>query len=363
MGSAGSGSRDSGAGLAFCPGQRTTRIAIVGNIDSADVVPWTAWDPQDPTNTANFSTTATIYDDTGEGRVLDVYFRMTADRVWDYHALVLFENGTKEYGNGRLEFDYLGRLQRVIQITELRIPSQDESIGTPIALHFGHTLASGGTGTDGMTNYAMPSNISHQAADGSPRKVGYPCQVASDAEFVAPPPDAGPTVSTAHLDLDLLCDSRASTKLRFEGAISTAIGSPSMPWTAKPADGCNYAFTARLRNTANYTADYEVHLHSIGPRRWSYHLVLQAMQPSKDSAAAGTLEFDDAGQLAQAQPSLPLRFPEPDGSMGPEVTLDFAAVVLLPEDTVISLDSLLYDGQGDDQSAEPHPWCRESWQL
>jgi hypothetical protein len=104
-----------------------------------------------------------------------------------------------------------------------------------------------------------------------------------------------------------------------------------MPWTAKSDDGCNYSFNASVRDAAGYTAAFDVHVLSVGPRSWSYHLAFHAIRPLANSAPSGTLEFDDAGHLAQHRPTVPLRFPEPDGALGPEIALDFETVALTRE--------------------------------
>jgi len=161
------------APTAALPARATTAINVTANIDSSAKVITAAWDPQDPANTANFSTTMSIYDSLGNAHTADVYFRKTADNAWDYHVLVPGADlnppvvGNSEVGSGALAFTDTGALNAETVTTA--VSATFGGGATPaqaITLDFGTSIADGGTGLDGTTQFAGPSNVSSQKQDG-----------------------------------------------------------------------------------------------------------------------------------------------------------------------------------------------------
>jgi flagellar hook protein FlgE len=156
------------------PARATQNVEITANIDSSAAVPTLAWDPQDPANTANFSTTMTVYDSLGNSHTLDVYFVKTADNAWDYHALVSGDDvnppvpgSNVEVGAGNLTFTTNGALDTVTTGTPITIDfGGGATAGQAITLDFGTSIAAGGTGLDGTTQFASPSSVSAQSQDG-----------------------------------------------------------------------------------------------------------------------------------------------------------------------------------------------------
>jgi flagellar hook protein FlgE len=156
------------------PARATQNVEITANIDSSAAVPTLAWDPQDPANTANFSTTMTVYDSLGNSHTLDVYFVKTADNAWDYHALVSGDEvnppvagSNVEVGAGNLTFTTDGALDTVTTGTPIAIDfGGGATAGQAITLDFGTSIAAGGTGLDGTTQFASPSSVSAQSQDG-----------------------------------------------------------------------------------------------------------------------------------------------------------------------------------------------------
>jgi flagellar hook protein FlgE len=148
---------------------------ITANLDAGAAVLTAPWDPADPANTANYSTSITVYDSLGEQRTLDVYFRKTADNAWEYHVLADgadLAGGTagvyQEIGTGgTLAFDTNGALNDA-QTPQLSIDFAGGS--TPaqlIDLDFGDDILNDtGTGLGGTTQFASASAVSAQSQDG-----------------------------------------------------------------------------------------------------------------------------------------------------------------------------------------------------
>ncbi|HEY0468190.1 MAG TPA: flagellar hook protein FlgE [Polyangiaceae bacterium] len=164
---------DVSAPTAALPARATTAINITANIDSAAPVITAAWDPQDPANTANFSTTMSVYDSLGNAHTADVYFRKTADNAWDYHVLVPGADlnppvvGNSEIGSGALAFTTNGALDSETVTTAVSATfGGGATAAQAITLDFGTSIADGGTGLDGTTQFAGPSNVSAQKQDG-----------------------------------------------------------------------------------------------------------------------------------------------------------------------------------------------------
>jgi flagellar hook protein FlgE len=151
----------------------SAKMNFVANIDSGATVPVLPWDAQNPTATSNFSSSMTTYDSLGQSHNVDVYFRKTGANTWDYHVLAAGSevNGgvpgqNSEIGNGTLAFTNAGALNTVTTTTPIAVSFNNAKPNQAVALNFGTSIASGGTGTDGVTQYAATSNISSQSQDG-----------------------------------------------------------------------------------------------------------------------------------------------------------------------------------------------------
>lgn len=166
------------APTAALPARATENIEVTANLDSAATAIDTAlnpWDPQDPANTANFSTTMTVYDSLGNGHTMDIYFRKsdTVANTWDYHVLAdgdevvggtpgqNFEIGT----GGTMAFTTNGALNTITG-NAITVDFIGATAGQAIALDFGTPIGAGGTGLDGTTQFAGSSNVSSQSQDG-----------------------------------------------------------------------------------------------------------------------------------------------------------------------------------------------------
>jgi flagellar hook protein FlgE len=166
------------APTAALPARATTEMNVTANLDATSPnlgaqVPPVAWDLQDPANTANFSTTMTVYDSLGTGHTVDVYFRKTADNAWEYHAIAdgsEITGGTAgtnvELGTGAFTFTTDGALSTVGNLDITGNFAGGATQGQLITLNFGTPIAAGGTGLDGTTQFGSPSNVSSQDQDG-----------------------------------------------------------------------------------------------------------------------------------------------------------------------------------------------------
>ncbi|MEZ4369954.1 MAG: flagellar hook protein FlgE [Polyangiaceae bacterium] len=150
----------------------SSMIDMTVQLDSDDTVLTTAWDPQDPANTSNFSTSITVYDSLGNGHAMDVYFRKTAAGAWDYHVIASGDEVTAgtpgtnfEVGSGTLQFNTAGEL---VDDTDpgLSVDFNGATPGQALAFNFGESLNEGGTGLGGTTQFSAPSNVSAQSQDG-----------------------------------------------------------------------------------------------------------------------------------------------------------------------------------------------------
>jgi len=138
---------------------------ITANLDSSAAIPTNPFDIADPANTANFSSTMTVYDSLGNGHTMDVYFVKTADNTWDWHGVIdAGELGgtagtNQEVGTGTLTFTTDGALDTVSANTATA-DFTGATAGQVITLDFGTAIGDGGTGFDGTTQFASSSNVS-----------------------------------------------------------------------------------------------------------------------------------------------------------------------------------------------------------
>jgi flagellar hook protein FlgE len=175
------------APTAALPARATELMEVTANLDAAATAINTAaivgppavaanpWDAQNPANTANFSTTMTVYDSLGNGHTADVYFRKsdTVANSWDYHVLTAGDDVTggtpgtnSEIGSGTLAFTTNGALNTFTETVPVTANFIGATAGQVIALDFGTSIGAGGTGLDGTTQFAGASNVSSQSQDG-----------------------------------------------------------------------------------------------------------------------------------------------------------------------------------------------------
>lgn len=143
------------------PARATTVIGMALNlqsdapilIDSVTGLP--SWDPANPSETSNFSSSMNVYDSLGTTHVVTVYFNRTGDGAWDWHA---FE-GSTEAGTGGLTFDDGGQLTG----GGAAQPVTFSFSAAPINLYFGPHASNGNTST---SQYASTNRLFQQSQDG-----------------------------------------------------------------------------------------------------------------------------------------------------------------------------------------------------
>lgn len=167
----------------FCGGRATSVVRVKANLDANAQALNTAaivgpppiaaqpFDPQAPANTANFSTSVTIYDSLGVAHSMEIYFRNsdTEVRTWDYHVLlsgadVVGEilDGNVEVGGGTLRFARDGALSSDSG-SPLTIAFRNTPVSSTIEVDFaGRTRGI----VDGTTNVAGYSTVTSQFQDG-----------------------------------------------------------------------------------------------------------------------------------------------------------------------------------------------------
>jgi flagellar hook protein FlgE len=179
-------------GNASAPAKATDGITIRGNLDQG-ATPIT-FDPANPKVTSNFTTSMTVYDSLGKAIQLDIYFckddpATAADPTdsgdWTYHVMTDGKNlsvdaagatttaGTPaEVATGALRFDTEGRL--ISNTTAVNSFSPKDSVAPQtLSFNFGtgtEPLVAGGTGgsgLDGLTQYAATSAVSFVTQAGS----------------------------------------------------------------------------------------------------------------------------------------------------------------------------------------------------
>jgi flagellar hook protein FlgE len=155
------------------PANPTSEVGIVLNLDSTEAVPTLPFDLADPAATANVSTSLQIFDSLGAPHSLDVYFNKLADNQWEYRVVVSGDDldptqaGVNvEVGSGSLSFTTDGALNSLTENQAISLNFMQATPAQAIALGFGPTIAQGGSGLEGATQFGMASGVSSQSQDG-----------------------------------------------------------------------------------------------------------------------------------------------------------------------------------------------------
>lgn len=155
------------------PPKATSSLKISANLDASASPPAQPWDPSNPGATSNLATSMTVYDSLGNGHVVDVYFRKSASGSWDYHMLAKGSEltggpptGSVEIGGGTLNFDEAGALMNVTSSGPGTVAFEGASPTQTLSFDFGTSIADGGTGLDGITQYGSPSSVGAQSQNG-----------------------------------------------------------------------------------------------------------------------------------------------------------------------------------------------------
>jgi len=149
----------------------TATMNVTANLDATTTTPAAPWDPQNPAATSNFSTSMQVYDSLGTAHSVDVYFRNDGAGNWEAHAMASGSDVTggtpgknTEIGTGTVTFNSSGALSSVAMSPAA--VTFNGAKAQSIAFNFGTSIAAGGTGLGGMTQFGSASNVSAQSQDG-----------------------------------------------------------------------------------------------------------------------------------------------------------------------------------------------------
>ncbi len=153
------------------PAKASSEIKMSMNLDSRAKVQ--QFDPKNASETSNYSTSVTAYDNVGTARVLTVYFNKTAPNVWEYHAMVDGKdaaNGKEgelvEMAKGQLKFNDKGLLDEEVKVSNSFNFNEGAAPGQEIKFDFGQTLKEGGDGSLASTQYGSKSSVARHSQDG-----------------------------------------------------------------------------------------------------------------------------------------------------------------------------------------------------
>jgi flagellar hook protein FlgE len=155
------------------PAQATGSVAVTANLDARASASAEGFDPNAVVLQGSVTSTTLVYDSMGKAHPLEIHFVKTEDGHWEYHAVVSgqdvtpVEPGMKEVGNGSLSFNSDGSLQTVSKGNPaISVTFTGMVAAQPIDVGFGSATADGGSGKDGVTQYASNGNTSSISQDG-----------------------------------------------------------------------------------------------------------------------------------------------------------------------------------------------------
>ncbi len=153
------------------PPRATETVDMAVNLDASAPV-LAPFDPTDPSGTSNFSTSVTVYDSLGRPHRADAYYRHQGGGTWEWHVMVDGAEVTagtpgtpSEIASGTLSFDTDGALTNETT-TSSSADFVGATAGQVITFDFGTSIAEGGTGLAGTTQFGSPSNVISLAQDG-----------------------------------------------------------------------------------------------------------------------------------------------------------------------------------------------------
>ena len=159
---------------ALIPAKGTSEIRIDLNLDSREPIA-VPFDPKDPYGTSQYSTSIEVYDSQGNKHLVNMFFRKTADRTWEYKGLV---DGSEVVGGnedemaevvaGRLTFTVDGKLDTE-EVTNSAFNFAGGALqNQQIKIDFGDAITTdNGKGLDGTKQYGSKSDLIGWSQDGS----------------------------------------------------------------------------------------------------------------------------------------------------------------------------------------------------
>ncbi len=165
------------------PPRPTANVAMRANLQSDAAIPALPFDPLAAATTSNFSSSTTVYDSLGKPHQVDTYFRRTGVGTWEWHGLTDGGNLTggvpgtpTEIATGTLTFDAQGRL--AANTATSNFSPLNATSPQALTFDFGTPVGGGGTGLEGITQFASASSTSFLSQDG--HEAGTLSRIATD---------------------------------------------------------------------------------------------------------------------------------------------------------------------------------------
>ncbi|MFG1483117.1 flagellar hook protein FlgE [Halobacteriovorax sp. HFRX-2_2] len=154
------------------PAQATEKVKLSMNLDSRVSVK--QFDPNNPEETSNFSSSITVYDNVGTARLVTAYYNKTADNNWTYRIMADGADAQGgeagkmvEMAQGQLVFNDKGQLQEEIESSNSFNFNKGAQQGQKIEFSWGESISEGGDGTDASTQYGSGSAVARHTQDGA----------------------------------------------------------------------------------------------------------------------------------------------------------------------------------------------------
>ena len=154
----------------------TEEIKVDMNLDSrAEVL---EFDIEKPDYTSNFSHSITVYDNVGTPRLVTVYYNKESDNNWTYRAVVEGRDAVDNdplaetpgemviMAQGKLVFNNKGVLQEEVEESSSFNFNKGAAPNQKIRFDFGKSLAEGGDGIEGSTQFGSGTTITRHSANG-----------------------------------------------------------------------------------------------------------------------------------------------------------------------------------------------------
>jgi flagellar hook protein FlgE len=155
------------------PPSPTSTVEITANLDADQDVSGVAFDINDPAGTSDFSTSVTVFDSLGRPQQLEIYFNKSssAPPTWAYNVVTAGDAITPAAAGdfalldtGSMTFNTDGSMNSY-SVNSVTVNWAGADAAT-IGLDFGTGTGAGGTGVDGITTYAVDSNVTFLNQDG-----------------------------------------------------------------------------------------------------------------------------------------------------------------------------------------------------
>ncbi len=156
------------------PAQASTEIDIAMQLDAGAVEDpgGAAFDVNNPASTSNTSNGVTIFDSLGNAHLATVYYRKTAPNSWEYHVVLDGAEldpavvGPVDAFTGTIDFTPGGALNAVTPTPSTVSFGGGASPNQSVTFSFGDSIASGGTGLAGSTQFAGTSTLNQLGNNG-----------------------------------------------------------------------------------------------------------------------------------------------------------------------------------------------------